>query len=85
MRAILDGPRNFEPQSDDYDAWAGSPIFSLPLHAGRGTLGPLRIVGGQRTHYMADLQSNLASSLELRFPNAETLTLGHRGLIQSVR
>ncbi|GBM42059.1 hypothetical protein AVEN_268957-1, partial [Araneus ventricosus] len=79
-----DGPRNFEPRSDDEDdtcAATPSPNF----HA---------INGGQFAHYVrfrlpqapyiAYLYWNRVSNPELFDPKAETLPLGHRGLARNL-
>ncbi|GBL76517.1 hypothetical protein AVEN_48812-1 [Araneus ventricosus] len=73
-----DGPRNFEPRSDDEDdTRAGTP--SPNFHA-TPTGGRLATTRDLACPYSADLQWKRVSNLELSGPKAETLPLGHRGL-----
>ncbi|GBN22333.1 Photoreceptor-specific nuclear receptor [Araneus ventricosus] len=76
-----DGPRNFEPRSDDEDdAWAGTPLSKLPRHTNGRAFGHYVGFSVQQAPYTADLRWNRVSGLRPSGPKLETLPLSHRGL-----
>ncbi|GBN96015.1 hypothetical protein AVEN_110249-1 [Araneus ventricosus] len=76
-----DGPRNFEPWSDDEDdTWAGTPTPNFHATPAGGRLATTYYLACKQAPYTADLQWNRVSNLEPSGPKAETLPLGHRGL-----
>ncbi|GBM54495.1 hypothetical protein AVEN_189529-1 [Araneus ventricosus] len=61
-----DGPRNFEPRSDDEDdTLAGNPFSKFPLHTDRRRLATA-YDSVQQAPYSADLQWNRVSKLRVR-------------------
>ncbi|GBL90648.1 hypothetical protein AVEN_219316-1 [Araneus ventricosus] len=68
-RLFRDGPRNFEPLSDDEDdAWAGTPLSKLPRQ--REGVWLLRMI--QQAPYTADLRWNRVSNLRPSGPDLTT-------------
>ncbi|GBL81637.1 hypothetical protein AVEN_93428-1 [Araneus ventricosus] len=73
------GPRNFEPRSDDEDdIRAGTPFPNFRTTPTGGHLTPYIRFNEQQAPNMTDLQWNLVSSLEPSGSEAATLPLGHR-------
>ncbi|GBN02106.1 hypothetical protein AVEN_9675-1 [Araneus ventricosus] len=73
-----DGPRHFEPQSDDKDdARAGSPSPNFRTTPTGGRFVPNVRFNVQLAQYTTDLQWNRVSTLETSGPKAENLLLGH--------
>ncbi|GBM85804.1 hypothetical protein AVEN_273658-1, partial [Araneus ventricosus] len=74
-----DGPRSFEPWSDDEDdAWDGTPSPNFRVTPTGGCLAARYDLACNRPHTRSDLQWNLVSNLEPSGPKVETLPLGHR-------
>ncbi|GBM86676.1 hypothetical protein AVEN_98058-1, partial [Araneus ventricosus] len=58
-----------------------APLSKLPRHTNGRTFGHYVRFSVQQAPYTAELQWNRVSSLEPFGPKAESLPLGHRGLL----
>ncbi|GBL95626.1 hypothetical protein AVEN_22122-1 [Araneus ventricosus] len=78
-RALLwDGPRNFEPWTDDETTPQLAPLSNLH-HTNGNTCRPYVRINVQLAPYTVEPQWNRVSNLESSGPEAGTLSLGHRG------
>ncbi|GBM91409.1 hypothetical protein AVEN_204279-1 [Araneus ventricosus] len=75
-----DGPRNFEPRSDDEDdTRADKPLSKLPLHTNGWTFGHyLWFSVQQALHGRSSLESGFEKGASA--PKAEKLSIGYRCL-----